>query len=186
LDFNRGYKINGSTPDLLAVLGRLFKIGSHTMADDENSSSAKKPTDDDDYDDSIPPRIPRSVTEYSYFQEVTREWLEREAPPDAAVVEIDALDPLRASRLFGRYAKLTLKAAERVRKALELAEHEADRLRDLADDHPALWAYHKVYAEHLIAWIRAGAPKPRAAKLSPEQRALRAAAIARQRGRHGF
>jgi hypothetical protein len=87
--------------------------------------------------------------------------------------------------LFARYAKIALRAAELVRQEPEYAEAEADQLQYLADDHSLLWVHYAEQIERLIAWIRAGALKPRAAKLSPEQRALRAAAVARQRSRHG-
>jgi hypothetical protein len=154
------------------------------MDDEENSSfSTAQETIPDDYDDTIKilkPRIPRSVLDYSFGAEVSREWVKDNPPPEVASV-----NRLWLSRRFTAYGRLVLRAANRVRRYAVERFNEADGLQAIADDHPDLWEHYPEQIERLIMWVRDGAPKPRAAKLSPEQRALRAAAVARQRARHG-
>ena len=176
---------NGVTPDLVAGFAGIHKIGSRIMDDKDNStlSTPQKTILDDDYDDTIEipkSRIPRSVLDYSFGAKVSREWVKDNPPPEAA-----SIDRLRLSRRFSAYGRLVLRAGERVRRYPVERCNEADGLQGIADDHSELWEYYTEDIERLIAWIRAGAPKPRPAKLSPEQRALRAAAVARQRARHG-
>ena len=120
--------------------------------------------DDDDYDDDI--QLPPEP-DWGY------EWDPLE------------FEDLRASRRFAAYAKIALRAATRVHNNLRSRFDEAEALRQLAVDHPDLLEYHEDRVWKLIDWIRGGATVPKPAKLTPQQRGQRAAALARQRGTDG-
>lgn len=112
---------------------------------------------DNDYDDSIP-----ESPDWGY-QWDPLEW-----------------EDLRASRRFAAFVRLAQKAARRLHNLSKpnpiISHDEADWLYEVAQSHPDLWERHEDAVWRLIAWLRAGAPKPKFAKLSGKQLSARHAA----------